>query len=139
MNHICFSSSFLFLVTAVLALYSKYYVYCILLLFLLITSIIVHSWTTSYTLLLDKVSIIAVILYGAYLFYTKSIQKSPSNARIIILQFLVLLTFFVTIYLYYYGYYTNQYCFDKNINSANLYHSLLHFISFYGHNIIIIM
>jgi hypothetical protein len=138
MNHICFSSSFLFLVTAILALYCKYYVYGILLLLLLITSIIVHSWTTSYTLLLDKVSIIAVILYGAYLFYTKSIQN-PSNARIIILQILVLLTFFITIYLYYYGYYTNQYCFDKNINMANLYHSFLHFISFYGHNIIIII
>ena len=139
MNHICFSSSFLFLITAVLALYCKYYVYGILLLVLLITSIILHSWTTSYTLLLDKVSIIAVILYGAHLFYTKSIQKTSSNARIIILQFLVLLTFFITIYLYYYGYYTNQYCFDKNTNTSNLYHSLLHFISFYGHNIIIIM
>jgi cation transport ATPase len=138
MNHICFSSSFFFLITAVLALYSKYYVYGILLLLLLITSIIFHTWTTNYTLLLDKVSIIAVVLYGAYLFYRKSILNSL-NARIMILQILVLLTFFITIYLYYYGYYNNQYCFDKDINTANLYHSLLHFISFYGHNIIIIM
>lgn len=138
MNYICFSSSFFFLITALLALYSKYYVYGILLLILLFTSIIAHTWTTNYTLLIDKVSIIAVILYGAYLFNRKCIQN-PSNARIIILQILVLLTFLITIYLYYYGYYTNQYCFDKDTNIANLYHSLLHFVSFYGHNIIIII
>lgn len=138
MNYICFSSSFFFLITALLALYSKYYVYGILLLILLITSIIAHTWTTNYTLLIDKVSIIAVILYGAYLFNRKC-MSTPSNARIIILQILVLLTFLITIYLYYYGYYTNQYCFDKDTNIANLYHSLLHFVSFYGHNIIIII
>jgi hypothetical protein len=138
MNYICFSSSFFFLITALLALYSKYYVYGILLLILLITSIILHTWTTNYTLLIDKASILGVILYGAYLFYRKCMSKSL-NTRIIILQILVLLTFLITIYLYYYCYYTNQYCFDKNINTANLYHSLLHFISFYGHNIIIIM
>jgi len=138
MNNICFSSSFLFLITSLLAFYKKYYVYGVLFLCLLITSIIFHTWTTSYTLLLDKISILAVILYGVYLFYTKS-TKNPSNARIIILQFLVLLTFFITLYLYYYGYYTNQCCFDKNTNISNLYHSLLHFLSFYGHNIIIIM
>ena len=138
MNYICFSSSFLFLITAVLALYNKYYVYGILLIFLLFTSIIFHTWSTNYTLIIDKVSIFAVIIYGAYLFYKKSMEI-PSNTRIIILQILVLLTFFMTIYLYYYGYYTNQYCFDKDTNIANLYHSLLHFISIYGHNIIIIM
>ena len=135
MNRICFSSSFFFLITAVLALYSKYYVYGTLLLLLLITSIIVHTWKTSYTLLLDKVSIISVVLYGAYLFYRKSMSNSL-NSRIIILQILVFLIFLMTIYLYYYGYYNNQYCFDKDINTANLYHSFLHFISFYGHNII---
>lgn len=138
MNNICFSSSFLFLITALLAFYKKYYVYGVLFLFLLVTSIIFHTWTTRYTLLLDKISIHAVILYGVYLFIQKSIQN-PSNARIIILQLLVLLTFFITIYLYYYGYYTNQYCFDKNTYIANLYHSLLHFISCYGHNIIIMI
>ena len=100
MNYICFSSSFLFLITAVLALYNKYYVYGILLIFLLFTSIIFHTWSTNYTLIIDKVSIFAVIIYGAYLFYKKSMEI-PSNTRIIILQILVLLTFFMTIYLYY--------------------------------------
>ena len=138
MNYICFSSSFFFLITAVLALYNKYYVYGILLIFLLFTSIIFHTWTTNCTRILDKVSIFAVIIYGAYLFNRKCMSNSL-NSRIIILQFLVLLTFLITIYLYYYGYYTNQYCFDKDTNIANLYHSLLHFVSFYGHNIIIII
>jgi hypothetical protein len=138
MNYICFSSSFFFLITALLALYSNYYVYGILFLFLTITSIIFHTWTTSYTLILDKISILGVILYGAYLFYKKCMSESLNN-RIIILQILVLITFLITIYLYCYGYCTNQYCFDKNSMKANLYHTLLHFVSFYGHNIIIIM
>lgn len=138
MNLICFSSSFLFLITAVLALYSKYYVYGILFLFLLITSILFHSWTTSYTILLDKVSIMAVVIYGGYLFYKKC-MSTPLNRRIIILRILVLLTFFITIYLYCYGYYNNQYCFDKDRNIANFYHAFLHLVSCYGHNLIIIL
>ena len=138
MNYICFSSSFLFLITALLALHNKYYVYSCLLLFLTVTSLIFHTWTTNYTLVIDKVGIVVVVIYGAYLFHKKSMEI-PSNTRIIILQILVLLTFFMAIYLYYYGYYTNQYCFDKDTNISNLYHSFIHFISIYGHNIIIIM
>ena len=138
MNYINFYSSFLLLIPTILAFYKKYYVYGILLLILLITSLSIHSYKNRYTFLLDQIAIIFIVIYGAYLYYMKCISKS-SNTRNIILQGLILLTFFITVYLYYYGYYTKQYCFDENKTVANLYHSLLHFISSYGFNIIIIM
>jgi hypothetical protein len=138
MNIINFYSSFLLLIPTILAFYKKYYVYGILLLILLITSLSTHSYKNIYTFLFDQIAIIFIVIYGAYVYYRKCMSKSL-NGRNIVLQFLVLLLFFITVYLYCYGYYTKQYCFDKNKTNANLYHSLLHFISSYGFNIIIIM
>jgi len=57
----------------------------------------------------------------------------------IILLCFILASFFVTIYFYYYGYYTNQYSFDKDLNIARLYHSYLHFISAYGLSLVNIL
>jgi hypothetical protein len=139
MNIICFISSFCFLMTSLLAFYKKYYLYGILLLLLCFTSLMVHSNKTNYLIIIDKICILLVVLYGGYLFYEKTKLYNRFSLRNLILQFFVFLSFVVVIYLYYYGYYTNQYCFDKNINKANLYHSFLHFISCYGHNIIIIL
>jgi len=138
MKNICIFSSFFFLITAILAFYKKYYVYGFLFLLLLTTSLNIRFYNNTYSHILDQVTIISIVIYGAFLFYKKCSSK-PLNNRIIILQFLVLLAFFITIYLYYYGYYTNEYCFHENKNIGNLYHSLLHIISSYGHNIIIIM
>ena len=52
---------------------------------------------------------------------------------------LIISTFLTTIYTYYYGYVTSQYCFHADINIANMYHSVLHFISFFGHLCITIL
>jgi hypothetical protein len=47
------------------------------------------------------------------------------------------LSFIYVIYLYYFGYYNNKYCFDKNKKNQMKWHALLHLVSSFGHNLII--
>ena len=132
----CFYSSLLFLITAILAFYHNYYVYSCIFAALVVTSLIIHSHYSIYTNLIDKVSIVSVVLYGGYLLYTKctTLECMPYvNLTIIAL------TFMVTVYLYYYGYYANKYCYDDDKRKANLYHSLLHLLSVIGHGMIIVL
>jgi hypothetical protein len=133
----CFYSSFIFLTTSLLAWYCGYVIYSILFLLLTITSVIVHSNYNIYTLIIDKISILLVVLYGGYVFYEKFCYNEL-DTKYCVFSFLILCTFFITIYLYVYGYYSNQYCFYENKNIAILYHSLLHIISSFGHNLIVL-
>ena len=80
--------------------------------------------------MLDKLSIGGVVLYGGYLFLTKWDSISTKMALIIIV------TFLSTIYLYYYGYTNQSYCFDKNQERGMLFHSGMHVISSIGHHLI---
>jgi len=129
MNNCCFYSSLIFINNIILAYKYKYYIYSILFTFLVITSLIYHSYSNIYTNILDKISIILVVLYGAYQFY----NKCKLNNNKLLYKILVIITFLSTIYFYFYGYTCNKYCFD--ITKGNLYHSLLHIISSIGHNL----
>jgi len=137
MNHtfsyknICIYSSLFYLITTIISFKNKNYIFGSITLFLTITSLIVHSYRSNYTLLIDKFSVYTIVIYGFYLVYKKCCKKII-DLRICILLCFIFATFFIAIYLYYYGYYTNQYSFDKDINTARLYHFYLHFISAYG-------
>jgi hypothetical protein len=134
----CFYSSFIFLLNSILAFYYEYYVYAFLFLLLVCTSLIFHSTINIYTNLLDKISIFLVVLYGSYLFYTKLIVKVKTDfIATYIYAFFIINTFLITIYLFYYGYFTNNYCYSEDLELANNYHSLMHFISSFGHICII--
>jgi hypothetical protein len=134
--NLCFYSSIIFISNILIAYCYKYYVYSLLFLLLLITSLIFHSNNNIYTLLIDKISIILVVLYGGYLFIDK-INKSDEVKYFYLL--IIIFTFIITIYLYYFGYCYNKYCFCEDKEMANKYHSLIHIISSVGHNLIIIM
>jgi hypothetical protein len=130
-KNICIYSSLFFVITAIVAFINKNYIFGVIALFLTITSLIVHSCSTNYTFFIDKISIYMIVIYSFYFLYKKcSIKKI--NLRLIILLCFIFATFFISIYLYYYGYYSNQFSFDKDINIARLHHFYLHFISAYG-------
>lgn len=40
-------------------------------------------------------------------------------------------------FLYYFGYFINQFCFDTDENVGHMYHSLLHAVSSIGHHMIL--
>ena len=133
----CFYSSIVFITNSILALYYNYLVYSLLFFILVITSLIVHSNNNIYALVIDKIAIFAIAFYGGYIFFEKC--KHITRTSQIILAIITVYTFLATIYLYYYGYINNAYCYHEDTRIGNLYHSFLHLISSIGHNIIVIL
>lgn len=133
---ICVYSSLIFLTNIFLALYYDHYFYAFLFLCLTITSIVHHSYNTVYTGIIDKISVYAVIFYGGYIFYTKYIKDTKDIINII-KPLMIVGTFLSVVFLYGYGYLTDNYSFHPNHSVSQMYHSLLHIISSIGHHFII--
>jgi hypothetical protein len=131
--HILLQSSLLFITNCASAYYCEYYLYSLFFCLLTITSLIFHSNKTLLSNLLDKCSIISIVLYGAYLFFNKF------NNEKMLISSCIITTFLLVIYFYYYGYFIKHYCFNKNKNIGTLYHCLIHIITCIGHHLIIIM
>lgn len=142
-NNICQISPLVFLINIILGFYCNYILYSILFICLFITSIIYHTYYTDFTYIIDKVSILYVVLYGTMLFYQKINDTNKytnlnfiSRFIYIFMSIMIVFTFISVIYLYYYGYCYNIYCFNDNIDIAYMYHSLMHFISCVSHVLI---
>lgn len=136
----CILSSFIFLTNVLAGLYFKKYLYAFLFLLLTLTSIIHHSSSTKLTKLLDKCVLYSVIFYGAYKFYehyANTTKPSQFDLKTIIKYVLIVTTFLSVVYLYSYGYLTNNYVFHSEYKMSQLYHVLMHLISSFGHHIII--
>ena len=133
---ICVYSSLIFLTNIFLALYYDHYFYAFLFLCLTITSIVHHSYNTVYTGIIDKIPVYAVIFYGGYIFYTKYIKDTKDIINII-KPLMIVGTFLSVVFLYGYGYLTDNYSFHPNHSVSQMYHSLLHIISSIGHHFII--
>ncbi len=73
-------------------------------------------------------SILICVLYGTILFFIKKKRITHS--------ILILFCFFMTLFLFYYGYLTDQFCYGP---SGNEYHSILHALSSVGHLAILFM
>jgi len=135
MNTQCFFSSFVFLSNVINNFLHGDCIYGGIFLMLFFTSILHHYYCESWTNILDKFSIIAVIIYGGSLYYKKT------NLRIgdtdLMINYVPIVCFYLTVFLYLYGDITDQYCFDKTGEIANNYHALLHIISSIGHHAIV--
>ena len=131
-NILLFSSLF-FITNIVSAYFNEYYLYSGLFLFLTITSLVYHSNNNIYTKVIDKTAIILIVLYGAYVLYNKINLDNLCNSSIVII------TFLACIYLYYYGFVNNQYCFCDDICMAQKYHFFMHIIVSIGHHLIIFL
>ena len=138
---ICVYSSLIFVTNVFLALYYNHYLYSVLFLCLTITSIIHHTYNTVYTGIIDKIPVYAIILYGGFIFYNKYIItniKDNTNSSITnIKAALIVITFLLVVFLYTYGYLTDNYSFHPSHSVSQMYHSLLHIISSIGHHLII--
>lgn len=130
-----FYSSLIFLTNVAHNLIYENYLYATGFMFLSITSLIHHYNTTNLTYVFDKTGIIFVVLYGGYFFYKKclNIQKPVEYFYATV----IVITFLSTIFLYYYGYQNNNYCFSLDKDDAQFYHVLMHIVSSIGHHLII--
>lgn len=122
-------SSLIFITNTVSAFYKEYYVYSLLFLSLTITSVIVHYNTNIYTII-DKFFVFAIVFYGGHLFYTKITPENQAQSVLIVT------TFLLCIFLYYYGYCMNDFCYHPEKCIGDQYHSVLHFIASIGHHLI---
>lgn len=136
-HNLCFYTSFLFLINVIVAYLKNNYVYSLLFLLLFISSTIYHYKKNNKIILLDKLFVYLVVIYGGYVFYKKIIKKDKNIKNLIIIT-TIIITFLITLYLYFYGYIYNKYCYDKDIYLAEFNHGILHFISMFGHLLIIL-
>jgi hypothetical protein len=139
--NILFYSSLVFITNIITSFYKEYYTYGLLFILLTITSLIFHSCSTLFTNIIDKVSILCIVLYGTYMLYTKiTVEKTVENNILAISVVIpIVISFILCIFLFTYGYYTNQYCFHSKKCIGDKYHALLHLISSIGHHLIIFL
>ena len=131
-NILLFSSLF-FITNAAAAFYYEYYLYSTLFVILTITSLIVHYNDNMYINIIDKLAVLSIVFYGAYLFYTK-INVDKLSMCIVIFS-----TFLLCIYFYIYGFITKKYCFYDEKCIAQKYHFIMHRIASVGHHFIIFL
>lgn len=152
----CQVSSFVFIINIIIGIYYKYYLYSLLFIILLITSLIHHSNYTDFTYVIDKTLCAYVVIYGTLLFFQKgkehftllnynnTILNSILNTKFLfyvksILFISVVVAFLIVLGLYYYGYYTKQYVFDADLLTGLKTHSLIHYLSAYAHSVIMLL
>ena len=142
----CHLSSLAFITNALHAYVRHYYLYSALFCALTITSVIYHShlWDCSAVYIIDKIAVYCVVAYGGYIFYNtlmelyeqEKLSLSTCHAYVCVC---IASAFGAVMYLYYYGFKNNDYCFHQNINVSSYYHSILHLISSVGHHLILML
>ena len=146
LNNCCQISPLIFILNILFGFYYGYILYALLFLSLIITSLLHHTYYTEFTTIIDKISILYVILYGSMLFYQKiniintiTIDSTHYSSLSRLLSIIIVFTFLSIFYLYHYGYYNKKYCFDTSIDTAYKYHSMVHYISCFSHLLIIVL
>jgi len=122
-----FYSSFLFLLVSIVAIIKKYYIYSLVFLFLMTTSILYYTNSKYY--LVDQVAILCCVFYGLYTYVKKF--------KLTILSVIILYTFIFCVLLYYGGIYLEEFCYCKTY--GNYWHFLVHLLTIIGHIGIIIL
>jgi len=139
MSDLLVYSSLLFVSNFIHARIRGYYIYSSWFYLLTITSIIIHGFYPENFIvnLIDKIPIVGIIVTGFNLFVNK-VDKCSFITRFFY-TLIVLSSFLFVIYIFYYGYFTNNFCFHSDKFKADMFHTLLHLASSVGHHAIIIM
>lgn len=122
MNPLLVFSSTFFASNAIINMAMGYPIYAALFFCLTCTSLYHHSHYSEWSCIIDKIALIAVILYGGYIFWKKTQNK-------VVPPLLCGL-------LYYVGFMTGTMCFSQDSCQATEYHMLMHTVASIGHHII---
>jgi hypothetical protein len=131
---ITFYSCAVFITNAINALVMNNIVYSSLFTGLFITSVLMRMYSNIYTVILDKILIGLVVLYGGKLFLDK--VNNNGIFKNLLLNGIIILTFLLTIFLYSYGYIIRGYCFGEN---GEDWHGFMYCISSIGHHLILFL
>ena len=127
----CFWSSLVYTTNMLSAYITGQYLYSILFGYLTVSSLIIHSYYSFWTSIIDRFFATSIVLYGGYKMYLKAGEANN------LLVGIAVSTFLYAVFVYIYGYYTNSYCFSSEY--GYLYHSSLHVLSSIGHHAIIFL
>lgn len=128
---LCFTSTF-FATNVIVGLYLGYIVYALLFFILMCTSLLYHS--THHTMIkkIDRMAVITVSIYGAYMIYQKQMFDFSLCHAMIIFCFL----FCVVVYEY--GEHIQQFSFDPNPFVSQFYHTCIHLYGSIGHHFVML-
>jgi hypothetical protein len=133
MNLLVFTST-LFITNVLVGVYLEYHVYALLFFVLLSTSIINHSGIEMQDIKKwDRVAVISVGVYGAYMMIQKGLFNGSIGCALTIGCFLF------CVLMYDYGSRINRYCFDENPFVSCFYHACMHLVGSVGHHFIMIL
>jgi hypothetical protein len=131
MSHPLILSSLVFSTNMIMAQFKDEPTYSFLFGLLTVSSLFFYVTPSLYTNVADKVAVLLfVVCYGAYQLYLKG-DHSICYVAMIVFSFLA------CVGLFFYGYFTQQYCYDPELGVW--YHVLLHFISSMGHHAILFL
>jgi hypothetical protein len=106
---------------------------------LVATSIMIHSNTNIYTILIDKIPITGVVLYGGKTWFEQVSSKTNTEELSVIGFHVPLMTFAAVCVFYLGGYCITQFCYHPEHKIATRYHAVLHIISSIGHHAILLL
>ena len=124
-------SSTLYITNTIVAYMYNELLYGIVSIILVLTSWWYHSNIENLnSKFIDKIAVNSFISCGCYHIYKKNVCMDN-----LFCYFVIFIALFMTVFLYYYGYYTQSFCFDPEF--GNWYHSLMHGFSCIGHHAIL--
>jgi hypothetical protein len=105
------------------------------------SSFLYHSKPNTITYIIDQIAIVAVILYGVYVYFGRIVHGINLNHHYYFYIYCAIppLCFLTVLWLFFYGKMVCKYCYDKDKKIADNYHSLIHIISSLGHNSILLL
>lgn len=134
-NNVCVFSSLIFITNIIISWYYNNYIYVFLFSCLLVTSILCHYTQENIMYYIDKFFIFFIIIYGGYLVFNKSLCDCNANKYFCI--FIIVITFLACVYLYESGISNIPYEIFGVYGKYN--HVLLHLLSSFGHNLIVML
>jgi len=126
----CFWSSLVFTTNILSSYVTGEYLYSLLFGYLTISSLVVHSYSCFWSSIIDRIFVFSVVLYAGYKIYIK-----PYEANDWLLS-ITGSTFLYAIFVYYYGYYMNNYCFCPKY--GRMYHVSVHILCSIGHHAVML-
>jgi len=125
-----FYTSFIFLTNCLFAFSKRRLTYALAFYTLTMTSIVVHGiYSSLATVILDRLAISNIVMLGSY----HLLKTRPSRPVLCCIAS----TFIIVAWTYFYGYFTNQFCFSTNLETASYCNSFIHVVSSLGHHLII--
>jgi len=134
-NNPCFYSSLFFISNITISYYYDEYIYSGLFSTLLVTSLLVHYNQNEYIVLLDKMMVFFIIVYGFYVF-TKKCTCIRSEKEIMC-SLLIVITFVTCVYLYLTDISNTPVYFCGFF--GNFLHAFIHLVGSVGHNLIVLL